>query len=163
MSDSPLFDFFASSFHQDWSEDAAHPDEVVDQFARDASGADVVVRTADLIDAMVSDITDDQALRGALIAAGSAYVPVDGHETRAWLTHVAERLRMSSLVKATLDWRHQASDFEFDGSLRDVVIMLPMATRYACAPRSSWSVPIGSAWSVTKRLRCPATTPYGDT
>jgi len=90
-----LLDFFASHFHQDWADDAADTDAVVDDVIGHTNGEDLAV-IANLIDAMVRDIADDRLLNDTLQKLGSYYVPVDGAETRAWLTHVATRLRAAS-------------------------------------------------------------------
>jgi hypothetical protein len=94
---SELFQFFAAYFHEDWSVDAASPDDVIDSFIAAHTGSECA-HIASLIDAFAAAVLDDQALERALFAElGCYYVPTaDAQSTRGWLQRVSGRLRAVS-------------------------------------------------------------------
>ena len=91
--DSPLFQFFAAHFSQDWPYDANTPDEVLDKYIAEQPQRDRAT-LADLIDAFVAD-HDDATIGVALYKElGCYYTPeADGQSARGWMQHVAKRLR----------------------------------------------------------------------
>lgn len=90
----PLFQFFAGWFHQDWSYDGS-PDDVLTAFLAEPHAPGELDRLAAQIDAFAAGHADDEALERALgDELGCDYVPSgDGISPRAWLTHVASRMR----------------------------------------------------------------------
>jgi len=90
-----LFQFFAGYFHQDWAVDADTPDTVIDTFVAEDASENERTHLADLIDAFVAAVPDDQALERALFEElGCYYVPgSDPQSARRWLHHVSGRLR----------------------------------------------------------------------
>lgn len=91
---SALFQFFAGWFHQDWSYDGS-PDDVLAAFLAEPHAPGELDRLAAQIDAFAASRSDDDALERALAAElGCAYLPSgDGLSARAWLGHVASRMR----------------------------------------------------------------------
>jgi hypothetical protein len=96
---SPLFQFFAGWFHQDWMYDGS-PDDVLAAFLAEPHAPGELARLADQIDEIVAAHPDDAALERVLADdLGCDYVPSgDGRSACAWLRHVASRMRDTQAI-----------------------------------------------------------------
>jgi hypothetical protein len=92
-----LFQFFAGTFHQDYVFDG-DPDGAISAFISQTRIPATLTRLADDLDAYADAWATDDGLEKALFAElGCYYVPsADGISPRAWLRHVASRLRVAA-------------------------------------------------------------------
>jgi hypothetical protein len=90
-----LYQFFAGHFHEDWPVEASTPDGIIREFLAQNHDPEKLGRLADLIDEYIGSAKSDDALeRGLFHELGCYYMPsADGLSERAWLEHVAKRLR----------------------------------------------------------------------
>jgi hypothetical protein len=97
-----LVQFLAGAFNEDWPDEAATPDEVIDNFIRAHSPDDRahLAKVADLVDAFSAEEPNDESLKRALFKKlGCYYTPeADAIPTRDWLRHVSDRLREASFA-----------------------------------------------------------------
>ncbi|MDH5824748.1 contact-dependent growth inhibition system immunity protein [Luteimonas sp. RD2P54] len=93
MNDFPaLENFFAAYFHQDWAQEHATADAVVDYY-RDGESDETVARTRDELDRLLARDLDGLALAAQLRALGCEYDPTrEGGNWQAWLLEVRQRL-----------------------------------------------------------------------
>lgn len=89
---------FCSYFHEDWVDEFETADDVIAQYLRDGRSHAEVSRIADLIEALVRETPDDDALdRIVNTDLDCNYLPsADGLSMRAWLAHVVTILRAAS-------------------------------------------------------------------
>ncbi|NZA25846.1 hypothetical protein H0E84_05575 [Luteimonas sp. SJ-92] len=93
MNDLPaLENFFAAYFHQDWAQEHATPEAVVDTY-RASESDETVARTRDELDRLLARDLDGPALAAQLRALGCEFDPTrEGGEWYDWLVKVRQRL-----------------------------------------------------------------------
>jgi hypothetical protein len=93
-----LRQFLAGYFHQDWTEDASDPDDIIKEFVNDSDNAVLAGVRTELNKLLNQDLSDAE-LGGLLLKLGCAvHYPAFGMTAREWLTHV--RVRVSELGDA---------------------------------------------------------------
>jgi len=93
-----LRQFLAGYFHQDWTDDAADPDDVIKEFVNDSDN-DVIAGVRTELNKLLNRDLSDAELGELLLKLGCAvYYPAFGMTAREWLTHV--RVRVSELGDA---------------------------------------------------------------
>lgn len=90
-----LRQFFGAYFHQDWSDDAPEPDQIVERFLADEPDQRERIQLARLMEEYASTAKDDEALEQALFSElWCYYTPsADGLRAGDWMRHVAALLR----------------------------------------------------------------------
>lgn len=90
-----LRQFFAGFFHQDWRVEADTPEQMVSYYAAQMNDRAALPELSDAILAFIDDYPDEDQLADALFRKlGCYYSPKAlGESTRAWLLHIAERVR----------------------------------------------------------------------
>lgn len=90
-----LENFLAGYFHEDWTLEAAEPDDIIENFVCESGSDGEFMRIADDIDAYLNgkagaNISEDDLVR----EFGCYYAPSsDGLSSRDWLIHVRDRMR----------------------------------------------------------------------
>jgi hypothetical protein len=97
-----LRQFFAGFFHQDWRVEADTPEQVVTHYATQMNDRAALPELSDAILAFVDDHPDEDKLADALLRdLGCYYAPRStGQSTKAWLLHIAERVRAEEQTRS---------------------------------------------------------------
>jgi hypothetical protein len=89
-----LIQFFSNYFHQDWTLEARHPDDMVRFFMRDRCSRDQMLNLAGILDSYAVSNTDEAIEVALFDKFGCHYMPSgDGIPAKAWLQHIAHLLR----------------------------------------------------------------------
>jgi hypothetical protein len=89
-----LEQFLAAYFHQDWSLDAASPEEVVAEFLRDHPAGEQLLPVVRALHGLIDSGQDDARLSHRLTHEFGSFLDPrgDGESTRQWLRWLVDRI-----------------------------------------------------------------------